>query len=129
MNLVQQCINSYRYKGWNLLETVFYFFKRVSSKIGITNLFWKNIHQQISIYYFKNKWLEKSDDVFIFNFNGVKLPDVSMNKDMLGGLKYVFDDVFIVPVFFNDDYSKKMLNLLISLQQKVLMDIRMRLLM
>lgn len=107
MNLVQQCINSYRYKGWNLLETVFYFFKRVSSKIGITNLFWKNIHQQISIYYFKNKWLEKSDDVFIFNFNGVKLPDVSMNKDMLGGLKYVFDDVFIVPVFFNDDYSKK----------------------
>lgn len=40
-------------------------------------------------------------------FDGILLPDVSIDANMLFGLKYVFDDVFIIPISFNNDYSKK----------------------
>lgn len=34
-------------------------------------------------------------------------PDVSGDFNLLSGLKYVFDDVYLIPIYFQNDYSQK----------------------
>jgi FkbM family methyltransferase len=41
-----------------------------------------------------------------FNFNGIFLPDISDDKNLLCTLRYIFEDVLIRPVYYNDNYSK-----------------------
>jgi FkbM family methyltransferase len=40
-----------------------------------------------------------------FNFNGVFLPDVSDNPEIIDDLPMIFNDTFLIHVLYNDDYS------------------------
>ena len=56
---------------------------------------------------FARKWRRRHGDDFVFDFNAVLLPDVSGDFNLLSGLKYVFDDVYLIPIYFQNDYSQK----------------------
>ena len=49
-------------------------------------------------------YLDKENNCF--NFNGILLPDISDDKEKLYILRIVFEDVLLIPVYYNDNYSK-----------------------
>ena len=106
MRMITQAIYSYRYKGWSLPETCWYILMRASSRLNVSSSFFYRRYKRLSNNDFARKWRRRHGDDFVFNFNGVLLPDVSGDFDLLSGLKYVFDDVYLIPIYFHNDYSQ-----------------------
>ncbi|GHV66919.1 hypothetical protein FACS1894199_11330 [Bacteroidia bacterium] len=55
---------------------------------------------------YKNEWLVQDDTGTYFNINGAKLPDISGDPNQAVTLMSAFEDVFMVPYFFNDNHDK-----------------------
>jgi FkbM family methyltransferase len=45
-----------------------------------------------------------------FDFAGAKLPDLTSDKHLYGGLCIIFFDTFFIPCLFNDDYDKSVID-------------------
>ncbi|MDR3329019.1 MAG: FkbM family methyltransferase [Prevotellaceae bacterium] len=56
--------------------------------------------------YFAKKWRTESSGVACFDFCGAKLPDVSGDTEKLLILARVFEDTFLIPCYYKDDYRK-----------------------
>lgn len=56
---------------------------------------------------FQNDWLKKNGNESYFDFGICKLPDLSNTPEEIETLFYVFNDSFLFPCFFNDNYDKK----------------------
>ena len=106
MKMITQAIYSHRYKGWSIPETCWYILMRASSRLNIGASFFYRKYRRRSNNDFARKWLRRHGDDFVFDFNGVLLPNVSGDFDLLSGLKYVFDDVYVIPISFHNDYSQ-----------------------
>jgi FkbM family methyltransferase len=86
---------------WNYLEVFAYFLTR------IINLSW---HEKMKTKVLKNKYLRRNGEESYFDFNGAKLPDVSSSREKMHTLKHVFEDVFLIPIFFNDNHEKSIVD-------------------
>ena len=107
MKMITQAIYSHRYKGWSIPETCWYILMRASSRLNVGASFFYRKYRRRSNNDFARKWLRRHGDDFVFDFNGVLLPNDSGDFDLLSGLKYVFDDVYLIPIYFQNDYSQK----------------------
>lgn len=106
MKMITQAIYSHRYKGWSIPETCWYILMRASSRLNVGASFFYRKYRRRSNNDFARKWRRHHGDGFVFDFNGVLLPDISGEFDLLSGLKYVFDDVYLIPIYFRNDYSQ-----------------------
>jgi hypothetical protein len=91
-----------RYKQWTCLEAFAYCLKGIMRE----HPFFLHSYKKIASKAFITKWLKRDEEESYFDFNGVKLPDVSNSRKKINMLKAVFDDVFMIPCFFNDNYEK-----------------------
>jgi methyltransferase, fkbM family len=107
MKMITQAIYSHRYKGWSIPETCWYILMRASSRLNVGASFFYRRYKKRSNNDFARKWRRRHGDDIVFDFNGVLLPDVSGDFNLLSGLKYVFDDVYLIPIYFQNDYSQK----------------------
>jgi FkbM family methyltransferase len=55
---------------------------------------------------------KKDNGDYYFDINGAKLPDISKDKIKLLSLTDIFEDVFLIPCFHNDNHDKKLVELL-----------------
>ena len=55
---------------------------------------------------FNNKWLKQENGQQFYDFNEVKMPFLTERKS-ISALKQVFDDVFLIPCYFNDNHDRK----------------------
>jgi len=63
--------------------------------------------KQIHFAAFCKRWLKDG----VFNFNGAKLPDISSSAEKLNTLLLVFNDTFLIPCFFKDNYDRRIVEL------------------
>jgi FkbM family methyltransferase len=106
MKLYQNTMFGLRHGGWTRSEAVAYFIKGVARELKIAPDFFSRRYKKISIRSFKKKWLKQNGAESYFDFNGVKLPDVSNYANHMGGLMVVFGDTFLFHCFQNDNYNK-----------------------
>jgi hypothetical protein len=58
-------------------------------------------------------WLEKTSGAApYFNFNGVLLPDITNYSKLMSEFSFLFADTFLFHVFFADNYSKDLVEML-----------------
>jgi len=55
---------------------------------------------------YRKEWLVKNGNESYFEINGAKLPDVSNDKNQIVSLMSAFEDVFLVPYYYNDNHDK-----------------------
>ena len=79
---------------------------RASSRLNVGASFFYRKYRRRSNNDFARKFLCHHGDDFVFHFNRVLLPNVLGDFDLLSGLKYVFDDVYVIPISFHNDYSQ-----------------------
>lgn len=98
----KHAIWGYTYKGWNVMQACLYAVR------GTCRFEWlEKLYLQVSLRSFKNRFLVKGNTISYFNFASAKLPDVSQDEEKLKLLWQIFDDVFLVPCMFGDNYDKR----------------------
>jgi len=102
--LINNTISKVRYFKWTYIEAFAYFLKGAARELNIASSFFLNLFDKISTQQFKKKWLKGS----VFNFNGAKLPNISNDPNMMNCLKAIFEDTFLFPCIFNDNYDKSL---------------------
>jgi FkbM family methyltransferase len=112
MTLLQNTISGLRYKCWSYPEAFAYFIKGIARELRIAPSFFSKHYERISDEKFKKKWLKQNGNESYFDFNGVKLPDISNDKEKFAVLKLVFEDVFLIPCYYNDNYDRPIVELI-----------------
>jgi FkbM family methyltransferase len=102
MKLYQNTMIGLRYKGWTCVEAIAYFVKGVARELHIVPEFFLKKFES----FFYKKWLKREDQIAYFDFKGAKLPDVSDFPEKMRLLRYVFEDVFLIPCFYDDNHNK-----------------------
>jgi FkbM family methyltransferase len=100
------------YKHWTLYEAFVFFLSCVMKKLKVAPDFFNKYYQNVTHHAFKKKWLKNKNGEYYFDFKGALLPDVSINKNELIQLISCFDDVFLIPCFYNDNHDKTIIELL-----------------
>ncbi|MDR2407568.1 MAG: hypothetical protein LBE13_05600, partial [Bacteroidales bacterium] len=95
-----------RYKKWTYLEAFAYCIKGIMNE----HPYFLNLYKKIASKAFIKTWLKRNGTESYFDFNGAKLPDVSNSWEKINVLRAVFDDVFLIPCFFGDNYEKSVVN-------------------
>ena len=96
-NPIKKIRTNYMLKKRSLLESVSYFL----------SLLFLGIDDKLRDFNFKRRYLKKG----YFDFRGIKLPDISKNKDLYSTLRVeVFEDTFFVHCKHNDNYDKALID-------------------
>ncbi|OAV74909.1 methyltransferase, FkbM family [Bacteroidales bacterium Barb7] len=106
MKLYQNVMFGLRYKQWTYLEAFAYFLKGVTRELNIAPSVFLKYYENISSKAFKKKWLMKNNDESYFDFKGAKIPNISDNPQIFTELRSVFEDTFMFPCLFKDNYNK-----------------------
>ena len=69
-----------------------------------------NLYYKIRCKNIKKKYFVNYNNISFFDIKGAKLPDISKSKEKMKTLALVFEDCFLIPVFYNDNYDKKLVN-------------------
>lgn len=111
-SLIKNTLNGWRHKHWTSLEALAYLLKGVSRELNISPDYFLRYYNDVSGRVFSKKWLNKTGKTSYFDIKGAKMPDISNDKAKMTGLIYVFDDTFRVPVYFNDNYDKSIVDII-----------------
>ncbi|MDR3268599.1 MAG: hypothetical protein LBT83_05990, partial [Tannerella sp.] len=94
-----------------------YFLKDISRKLKIPHSITSKVYhlmavraQKKKLKAYKKEWLVQNGEESYFNINGAKLPDVSTDPDQIITLMSAFEDVFMVPYFFDDNHDKSVVD-------------------
>jgi FkbM family methyltransferase len=89
---------------WSKTETICYLLRGIARETGIALPLFEKFLKKARRYSIR-KYLDTSHHYF--DFNGVKLPDISNNIEKLDALKSVFEDVLLFYCHYNDNYEKE----------------------
>jgi FkbM family methyltransferase len=109
---IRNAIGGLRYMQWTYLEASTYFLRGIAQKLDIALPFFRTLFENERKKNIKKRWLKKGEKDFFFDFNGAKLPDVSNNSVNMKTLALVFEDVFLIPCFYDHNYQKDLVNIL-----------------
>jgi len=120
MKLLRNTLNGFRYLHWSFHCTLAYFLKGVARELKIASNFFSKYHTNVVFNDFQKKWLKKNENgEFYFDINGALLPYKSEDKVFFEQLaKTVFEDVFMISCFYNDNYDKKLVEFLDARMQE-----------
>jgi FkbM family methyltransferase len=110
MNLYKNTLFGLRYKHWTYEEAITYFVKGVARELKIAPAFFLKQYDKTAAKCFKKKWLKQNDKESYFDFGICKLPDVSKSPDKMVVLQLIFEDIFLLPCFFNDNYDRSVVD-------------------
>jgi hypothetical protein len=96
--------------GWTKAEAVAHFGYGVARELHIAPRFFYRLYRQFVEHTFNKKWLKRKGNESYFDFHGAILPDVSNDRDKYQGLFSIFEEVFLVSCYHNDNYSKVLLD-------------------
>jgi len=115
MKLIQNTINGLRYKHWTMLEAFAYFLRGIAYKLKIAPDFFLEFYKNVTCKAFKKRWLKKNEKgESYFDFNGSIIPDISADKNNFYlFIKLMFEDVFFIPCFYNDNFDKSVVESLV----------------
>ncbi|MDR1272973.1 MAG: FkbM family methyltransferase [Odoribacteraceae bacterium] len=99
-----------RYLRWTRARAWAYFVKGVARELGIAPSFFYKRYQRVVFRELKRRWLKRDGEKSCFDFNGMRLPDISADPEKLYGLAFVFNDVFLFPCFYGDNYDKALVD-------------------
>jgi FkbM family methyltransferase len=99
-----------RYLRWTRTRACAYFIKGVARELRIAPSFFYKYYQRVVFKELTRRWLKRDGEKSYFDFNGMRLPDVSADPEKLYNLSYVFNDVFLFPCFYNDNYDKALVD-------------------
>ena len=103
MRVLETIAFGFKYKNWCIRQFCF----SLAAKLGIcSNWFNQKAHYYFLVN-FKKKYLQENGHSF--NFKGAFLPNISASEAMLSCLSGVFQDTFLIPCCFNDNYQKKII--------------------
>ncbi|GHT55993.1 hypothetical protein AGMMS49982_22500 [Bacteroidia bacterium] len=88
-----------------LFDVVTYFLSGAPNKWGVVRTLGFIFCTVFSGRVFTRKWLQHDEIDTFFDFNGIKLPDVSAVPEKMYMLYSVFEDVLSFPCFLNDNYE------------------------
>lgn len=108
MCLLKNTLSGFRLNHWSFSVTLAYFLKGCARETNIASSFFDNYHKKKCVSSFLKRWY-KSD---CFDFKGIKLPDILMEPEKFETLQAFFEDTFLFYCFYNDDYSRKNVELL-----------------
>jgi hypothetical protein len=94
------------YKQWTYLEAFAYCLKGIMKE----HPFFLNAYKKVASNAFIKKWLKCDGGELYFDFNGAKLPDISTDREKINMLVGIFDDVFLIPCFFDDNHEKSVVD-------------------
>ena len=106
ITLIDNTLAKVKYSKWTYIEAFTYFLKGVARELNIAPSFFLNFYEKIYKREFNKRWLYKDSEISFFNFKGAKLPDVSGSRDVFNCLKGVFEDTFLFPCIYGDNYDK-----------------------
>ena len=112
MNVLQRTISRYRYLHWSFWATFTFSLTKIAEKLKIAPHFFREYHNKVLFRDFRKKWLRKnSAGETYFDFNGILFPDISKNKnDFSSFVLHIFDDIFLMPCYYDDNYDKALVN-------------------
>lgn len=91
-----------KHEDWNILQSIVYAVR------GLFKRKWsERLYTRVSMYFFVKKFFVKDSETSYFDFAGAKLPDVRKDKEKLELLWGIFRDIFLIPVYFKDNYEGK----------------------
>jgi FkbM family methyltransferase len=102
-----------RYKHWTRTETIAYFVRGVARELRIAPKFFlrqyekiksKRIEKESRV--LREKWLKQAEGESYFDFGMCRLPDISICREKMHSFVHVFEDVFLIPCFYGDNYNK-----------------------
>jgi hypothetical protein len=106
MKLYQNTMIGLRYRHWTRMEAITYFIKGVARELKIAPDFFMKQYLR----FFSKRWLRHNGAESYFDFNGAILPDISNDFGEMKMLPKVFDDVFLLPCFYNDNHDKSVVD-------------------
>jgi FkbM family methyltransferase len=107
MKLYQNTMNGRRYKHWTRLEAIAYFVKGAARELRIAPSFFFKQYEKTRFRAFKRKWLRHNGGESYFDFKGAKLPDISASHEKMEWLIDIFENVLLIPCYYDDNYAKK----------------------
>ena len=91
----------------SLSEIVIAFARVVIARgLKIAPKFMDDLYYKIRCGNIKKKYLINAGNLSFFDIKGAKLPDISNSKEKMKTLALVFEDSFLIPVFYKDNYDK-----------------------
>jgi hypothetical protein len=112
MKLYQNTLFGFRHKRWTRSEAIAYFIKGVARELKFFPSFFKFLYDYQAGKAFKQKWRKQDKEKSYFDFNGVKLPDISDSEEKLCMLNVIFEDTFLFHCYLNDNYDKNIVDAL-----------------
>jgi FkbM family methyltransferase len=114
MKLLKNTINGYRYLHWTFCRAFSHFIKGLARELNTMSIFFLKWHTKIVCKAFSKKWMRTNEyGTTYFDINGAKLPDISKDENNFSVLaQSVFEDVFLISCFYNDNYDKKVVDFL-----------------
>ena len=110
LSLLQLTCNGFRYLKWPLQVAIIFFFKSLAIRFNIAPMFFRNMYSKFFLARFKKKNDKREP---YFDINGALLPDISTDKGIYDEFaSNVFDDVFLISCFYNDNYDKTIVDFL-----------------
>ena len=112
MKLLKNTLNGFFHRHWTFLIAFSYFFKGLARELNIAPAAFSNWYQNIAINVFKKRWQKTNEKgETYFDINGAIFPDFSSNMHILASLSiHVFEDTFLVPCFYNDNYDASVID-------------------
>ena len=117
-SLIKNSFSHFYYEKWPLYIAFAYFMKGVARELKIAAFFFKNHFNKVSIRYLKKKWFHRIDKESYFDFKGAKLPDFTANREKVETFLKTFEDVFLIPLHYNDNYDKSIITVLDEYMQE-----------
>jgi len=111
-SLIKNTISHYRYGKWPVNRLFAYFVLGVTRKLKIAPHFFENYFKKVSLNYFRKHWLQNNNIESYLDFNGAKLPDVTNDREKFGFFLTVFEDTFLIPLYYGDKYVQPMITTL-----------------
>lgn len=108
MEIFQNISYGYRHKKWSLLQCFTHLLRGIARETHFFPSFFKNVYKDSIFYVFKRRWLRKKKGNTYFEFKSARIPYVENRMDVMYGLMSVFEDTFWISCYYNDDYSKKL---------------------
>jgi FkbM family methyltransferase len=112
MTLYQNTKIGLRYKRWTAPEAIAYFVKGVARELHIAPAFFLHLYEKVRFRAFARKWLKHDGGVSCFDICGAKLPDISGDREKMSIICRIFEDTFLIPACYNDNYQKSLVETL-----------------
>lgn len=112
MKLYKHTVDGFRQKRWTCFGAIAYFIKGAARELDIAPDLFLTFYKKVRKRSIDRKYLKRNGNESYYDFNGIRMPDLATCENEYSNYSYVeyFDDMFLVPCNFGDNYDKSVVN-------------------